>query len=303
MAEEVMKTRSFRISEEVSEKLKAICSEFPNQSVALESLISAYEVQNATAVLTDRQTDISDYNSHMQALQTAFLHSLEVNENAESRIRQEFQRQLESKDLTISDLHERIRKAESDAERATEQATIETAEADARVEQVTKENDSLQKEITSLKKQSSELSESLTAVKSQIADKQQIIDNLNQKLTDTKVMTSKVESAEARAVQAESELSDIKLELSEAKKLHESEVKELNQKYEAEVRELKQQLASQQTTAEQSAKLAERLAEADKREAIASLKESYVAELDELRRKIQTLTEEIFNLKSQKKSN
>lgn len=291
MSEEVMKTRSFRISEEVSEKLKAICGEFPNQSVALESLISAYEVQNATAVLTDRQTDISDYNSHMQALQTAFLHSLEVNENAESRIRQEFQRQLESKDSIISDLQERIRKAESDAERATEQAAITAAEANASVEQVIKENDSLQEKLNSSDKQVSELSVRLTSVQSQVTDKQQIIDNLNQKISEAETATKKADEAEARALKAESELNEVKSELSEAKKLHESDVKEL-----------KQQLASQQTAAEQSAQVAERLAEVAKREALADLKEKYIAELDELRKRVQELTEENFRIKSTEKA-
>lgn len=278
MADEI-KNRSFRISDETTEKFRQLCSNFDNQNVALNALISAYEVQQAKAVLTDRQTDVSDYDAHLQALQKAFLHSLEVNENAESRIRQEFQRQLDSKDSVISDLQERIKQAESDVETATSHATIATDEANARVEQAKNETDSLQKELISANKQVSELSESLIAVKSQIADKQQIIDNLNQQLTTAKVMTERTESAEARAVKAESELNAVK----------------------SEVKELKQQLVSQQTTAEQSAKVAERLAEADKREAIADIREKHVAELDELRERIQALTEEIFTLKSDKK--
>ena len=84
---EEIKTRSFRITEETAEKFKSLCMEFPNQNAALESLINAYEIQSATAVLVDRQADISDYSSHIQALQSAFIHSLELNESAESRIR------------------------------------------------------------------------------------------------------------------------------------------------------------------------------------------------------------------------
>ena len=73
---EEIKTRSFRITEETAEKFKSLCMEFPNQNAALESLINAYEIQSATAVLVDRQADISDYSSHIQALQSAFIHSL-----------------------------------------------------------------------------------------------------------------------------------------------------------------------------------------------------------------------------------
>ena len=169
-----------------------------------------------------------------------------------------------------------------------EQVKTATNEADARIEQATKEIDDLKKEVISLTGQSSELGESLIAAKSQIADKQQIIDNLNQKLTDTEVMTSKVESAEARTLQAEKELSTVKSKLLETKKLHEAEVKEL-----------RQQLASQTATAEQSAKVAEKIAEADKREALANQKEKYIEELDKLRQEIKILTEENFNLKTQ----
>ena len=99
-----LKTRSFRVSEEVSTKLKELCENFDNQNSALSALLNAYEVQNARAVFTDRQTDIADYDTHIQAIQSAFLRSLEINENAEKRIRTEFINLLNSKDQTIVQL-------------------------------------------------------------------------------------------------------------------------------------------------------------------------------------------------------
>ena len=133
MMNEDLKVRSFRISEEVSEKLKQISENFDNQNAALESLISAYEVQSAKAVLTDRQTDISDYDSHLQAIQNAFLHSLEINENAEKRIRAEFQSLLSSKDETIIMLQEQLEAAKSSCEQAerTVQEVTSRAEQEA----------------------------------------------------------------------------------------------------------------------------------------------------------------------------
>lgn len=294
-----LKTRSFRISEDTADRFKQLCISFGNQNSALDALISTYEMQQAKTVITERQTDIDNFDAHLQALQKSFLHSLEITEDTTERVRAEFQRQIESKDSTICNLQERIRQAEAEVNASKEQVRTATNEADARIEQATKEIDDLKKEVISLTGQASELGESLIAAKSQIADKQQIINNLNQKLTDTEVMTSKVESAETRAVQAETELNTIRSELSEIKKLHESEVKEFKQKYETEVRDLKQQIASQTATFEQSAKVAEKLAEADKREALANQKEKYIEELDKLRQEIKTLTEENFNLKTQ----
>ena len=107
-----LKTRSFRVSEEVSTKLKELCENFDNQNSALSALLNAYEVQNAKATLTNRQTDIADYDTHIQAIQSAFLRSLELNENAEKRIKTEFINLLNSKDQTIVQLQ--TEKAQAD---------------------------------------------------------------------------------------------------------------------------------------------------------------------------------------------
>ena len=58
--------------------LTMLCLEYRND-------IRQTEQQNAKAILVDRQTDIADYDMHIQALQSAFLRSLELNENAERR--------------------------------------------------------------------------------------------------------------------------------------------------------------------------------------------------------------------------
>ena len=112
-----LKTRSFRVSEEVSTKLKELCENFDNQNSALSALLNAYEVQNAKATLTDRQTDIADYDTHIQAIQSAFLRSLEINENAEKRIKTEFINLLNSKDQTIVQLQTEKAQADEQVEK------------------------------------------------------------------------------------------------------------------------------------------------------------------------------------------
>jgi len=114
---EELKTRSFRVSEEVSSKLKELCEHFDNQNSALSALLNAYEVQNAKAILTDRETDIADYDTHIQAIQSAFLRSLELNENAEKRIKTEFINLLNSKDQTIVQLQTEKAKADEQVEK------------------------------------------------------------------------------------------------------------------------------------------------------------------------------------------
>ena len=106
-----MKVRSFRISDSVAEKFKAFCSEFDNQNAALDSLIATYEMQNAKSMLMDRKTEIAEFDTHIQAIQSAFLRSLELNENAEQRVRTEFNSLLSSKDETIIQLQTEKAKA------------------------------------------------------------------------------------------------------------------------------------------------------------------------------------------------
>jgi hypothetical protein len=101
---EEIKVHSFRILDSVLEKFMTFYNDFDNQNLALDSLINAYEVQNVKARLVDRQTDIADYDMHIQALQSAFLRSSELNENAERRIRAEFKSLLSSKDEIIMQL-------------------------------------------------------------------------------------------------------------------------------------------------------------------------------------------------------
>ena len=146
MMNEDLKVRSFRLSEEVAEKLRRISEEFDNQNAALESLISAYEIQSAKAVLTDRQTDISDYDAHLQAIQSAFLHSLEINENAEKRIRAEFQSLLSSKDDMIMMLQEQLEAAKAESlksaqtlQELTDKAKQDAQTADDRIEEYIKQ--------------------------------------------------------------------------------------------------------------------------------------------------------------------
>lgn len=108
------KVRSIRATDEVYDKFKGIVDEFANSNEALGSLITTWEMQQARAILTTREMDITDFNSHVRSLQEAFVHSLELQENTETRVRQEFQTLLTSKDEIISELQERAKAAEDE---------------------------------------------------------------------------------------------------------------------------------------------------------------------------------------------
>lgn len=120
-----MKTRSIRADEATLEKFKTLSESFENQGECLATLITAYEISNAKHVLSDMKTDIADYESHIQSIQEAFLHVLEMNNNAEQRIRQDYIALLQSKDKTIAELQSRSEDLQRAAEAAEEKAKEE----------------------------------------------------------------------------------------------------------------------------------------------------------------------------------
>lgn len=249
MADE-LKNRSFRISDETTEKFRQLCSGFDNQNVALDALISAYEVQQAKAVITERQTDISDYDTHLQALQSAFLHSLELNENAESRIRQEFQRQLDSKDQTIQDLQERVKVAELSEQSANEQATAIADEMSSLRKYMDNQINNLNNELQTTKK-------ALATAEEQITDKQALLDESHRQLVQAQQGIEKLTELEAMARTseqaqrtAEQENEHLKAELERQKADFENKIQLMQEKAE---------IAQEKAVLEERAKATERI--------------------------------------------
>lgn len=170
-----MKTRSIRAEETVLEQFKELSEQFPNQSVALESLLNAYKMQTAKAKVVTRQTEIDNFDSHLQALSSAFVNSIELTENTKQRIRGEFQQQLESKDKTIIELQSK-----------EETANVTSAELKKKLEEIESET---KVEITTkneiIKQLTDKLSNAETAMakaEQSISDKQLIINSLNEQL-------------------------------------------------------------------------------------------------------------------------
>ncbi len=253
-----MKARSFRMTDEIAEKFRAICNDFPNQNVALQNLITAYEVQNASVVLTDRQTDITDYNSHIQALQTAFLHSLEITENAETRIRTEFQKQLASKDQTIQELQERLQNAEVQKQIAEDHSADMDEKLSALSEETAHQLDSINEKL-----QSSE--NELRIAREQIADKQALLDEKSKQLMQMQQdyvrlseLESKLKTTEQAQQNAENTVKELQKQLAEQEQKYTESSKIAAER--AELALQKALLAEQQKTTEKAIEQAEKIA-------------------------------------------
>ena len=217
-----MKVRSFRISDSVAEKFKAFCSEFDNQNAALDSLIATYEMQNAKSVLMDRKTEIADLDTHIQAIQSAFLMSLELNENAEQRVRTEFNSLLSSKDETIIQLQTEKAKALEQVEqyKSSYDKVVQDTNKQLKVmqEKVSENSQSLQneKERADTEQKAREQAETISAMLSDQVKELQ--GQLAQLKAQNAELSKRAEQAETTSSKLDDELIKLKSAYSEVQR-------------------------------------------------------------------------------------
>lgn len=218
-----MKTRSIRADETVLERFRALSEEYPNQSEALSALIKAWELQNAKAVLSGMETDITDFTTHLQAIESAFLHVLDINNNTEQRIRDEFCQLLSSKDNQIIDLQHRL--SETEQRTLVAEQAVEQAQAQARAaEQAAQEQTAKAEQRATIAAEQAEKAERLQlTVEQAAADKQTVIDNLRDQLEEAKATKQRVKAAEQATAEAQARVAELQQQLTDAKNAAEIE--------------------------------------------------------------------------------
>lgn len=163
-----LKPKSFRIDDKTAEKFKEISNTIGgNQQETLAKLIEAFEFQSGKAILTEKKTDIEQFEKYVTALTRMFMGSLEDNQNITETVRTEFDALMRSKDATIQDLQESLAAAKHLKEDAT-----------ARARSHADENARLNLVISDLK---DEYNSKMDDMQSMLADK----DSLNKALTDS----------------------------------------------------------------------------------------------------------------------
>lgn len=248
-----LKVKSFRADDETFEKFKSLATEeFGNQGQCLAALINLYEIEKSKLVLGDRKLEVETFQSHLNRLGEMFLSSMQLNQDAEIRIRGEFDKLLSSKDKTISDLQVKASElavAKQSQEDAAKQARHDyfeildkSAELEKQVARQDKEyaaaladKDSLNKVLTSSSEERKEeidaLKASLTVAQSRLASVKQTEEALAAALKENGQTM-----AELARLQAQSELDKERAVLN-ADKLHQQELKETYAQHHEELKE------------------------------------------------------------------
>lgn len=103
-----MKPTSFRISDEAKERFKSISKEEGwNQDEALKKLISVYDMEQAKIMICDRKTEIETFEAHLHALSNIYLMSLQLNQDAEERMKSTYKKTLESNQRMLQSMQEK----------------------------------------------------------------------------------------------------------------------------------------------------------------------------------------------------
>lgn len=171
--------RSFRVTDDVLAKFKVIQEEMGlTQDSALKLLVDAYEMEQAKNAIPDRETEIANFQTKAGELVEAFLHSLQLNQDAEARIRAEVAIQMQTKDAAIAEYQDQLKAARDNMKDLREQLAEQTAKA-ATV-------DELNGKLVEEKTKAAEAAEDL---KGQIRDKDEI----------NTMLTGKLKEAEKRA--------------------------------------------------------------------------------------------------------
>lgn len=104
-----VKQASFRLNAEDTERFKAFCEEGDlTAAQGFAVLMEILELDRAGKALPARKTEIENFEQLTKSMVSAYLHSLELNENAENRVREQFAMQLESNARTINDYQEQV---------------------------------------------------------------------------------------------------------------------------------------------------------------------------------------------------
>ncbi len=211
------KVTSIRADEETTLRFKELSEQYSNSAECLKALINAHEMAQAKGILAGQETNINDFQSHLDSIMRAYITVLDLTANTENRIREEFRANLDSKDKIILNLQESLDVAEHNVTSIEEEKKAIEVIAEEQKQELINEIAVLTSKLEQAEKVQNTAEQyaksALTASKAQ----KLTIDTLNEKLkladektAQVEVLTTNLSLAEQRAVTAENKLQEYK---------------------------------------------------------------------------------------------
>ncbi|MGL4991125.1 MAG: hypothetical protein ACRCYE_14025 [Sarcina sp.] len=288
---------TFRLNEEEIEKFKVFTEEYNlSQADGFAKLIESMELSKAKAVVSDRAKEVGALENHLAAIQSIYLTALEINQNAEITIKENYSKELNSKDQIIIQLQQEQKEFKGKLEQIKEVSKINkdlnkviediNKQLTDKIEEVKKVNESnstlngIVAEYKGYKASNRELERGIKEVQLKFSEGETIIKDLNNKLKNTENELSNIK--EFYQEQLKEIKSDNKQALSDICQTYENSIKALKIEHKQEIQDLKK----------------------ENKENILELKAEYKQEVDKLKadkdEMIEVLRKEIEILKQQK---
>ncbi len=218
------KARSFRISNDVNEKIKAIATEIGgNQDQVMKKLLEAYELQQDKVNLLDRKPDIETFEDYITCITRMYMGALQDNKNVRALAKSDFEAQLVSKDTVIQDLQKQLSSA-NESEK----------EASAVAEELKKENVTLTDTINTMKK---DFDAKNSDLQNMLTDTKKLNETLEETIKQQKIQIDKLEEGikEAETLRAElkkcqEELNHARIDMEQQKIQHREDILALKEK-------------------------------------------------------------------------
>ena len=215
-----IKQNNFRIDQADADTFRKFCDENGmSQAQGFAHLLQVFELDRAKNITPSRATEIEEFERNVKAITAAYLNSLEINNNAEARIREEYDTALASRDKTIMDLQEKNEKLKIDKEEA------EQAVADASLTAI-----QATKEATDAKDRA-EMTERL------LEEKEKTVATLAAKVADAEEKLKEYDGL--KKAEGKEQIRELERISAEQKKDHETEIRELQAEMERKVSDAK----------------------------------------------------------------
>lgn len=223
-----IKQVNFRLDTDTTKAFRDFCDQQGfNQAEGFNYLLQTLALDQTKNQLSERQTEIKQFEQSIKTLQTLYLSSLELNANAEARVKEQFSADLVRKDKTIDELREKISSIENQkatAELAAKEALSIKAAAEEKQKNVEEKLETAQKSASDTERINIMLSAKLTEAEEKLnsydtlmksqQENAALIQELNQTIASLKKdhameleLLKKDHAAEIKLLQKDAELS------------------------------------------------------------------------------------------------
>ena len=260
-----IKQTNFRLDEEKVAEFRAFCEEQGyNQAQGFDHLMNVLALEQAKNVISNRETEISEFQMHAKAIVEAFVRSLELCNNAEARIREDYSSQLDSKDRQIMEYQAKISELKAEVDSLNKQ--IKTSDdvskkKDLEIAELKKHMDAASKQVDTYKASNDALTASLALANEKAQSNEETVKNYSSTVKELEKVKKELEAMQALMLQTEEKH---KMKLSLLQHNHEVELKQNATQNQLDIKE-----ALEKT-------------KADYQDKIDALKDEYEAKIDKI---------------------